>query len=189
MGVINRFFLMLGALALLVLSLVFLAVSTGVVPERSWLNEFRFVLAQQETVAASAVLLLFSLCCFFRACSANNVHEMHHGEFIAVSGTDGSVGIALEAVREMVKRVVSSVNGVRDAKAHISAKRDKTGASLSVSLQLVIGQNVNAAMLSKEVFSCVREQLGQTMNLKDVPIEISVVGITDTPPIRKHRVV
>ena len=189
MGFVNRFFLLIGTLVLFLVSAAVLTCSLGIVPERLWLNEIRFALRQQETVIASLVFLCVAfrlLACTF---SRSGSRETTHGEFLAVTGSMGSVGVAMDAIRDLVNRTVGLIGGVRDTKSHITMQKAKDGAAISVSLRLIIGQEKNVAALSETVSARVREQLAQTLGLTDVPIYVKIVGITDAAPIRKHRVV
>ena len=188
MGFINRFFLLIGTLVLLAASIVLLACVLGIVPERLWLNEIRFALGRQETIAAAAVLLLVSLRLLTCVFSSGRNRETHRGEFVAVANSMGTVCVAVDAIRELVNRVVSSVSGVRETKSHITVRKEKDGDVVSVSLRLVIGQEANAAALSEAVSARVCKQLAQTMGLLDVPVRVEIVGITDAAPARKHRV-
>ena len=72
MGIINRFFLFVFALFLVLLSLGVLAVCLQIVPEHYWLNELRFALGRQETIVASAAA-------FFLGDAASRRLSLLHG--------------------------------------------------------------------------------------------------------------
>ena len=60
---------------------------------------------------------------------------------------------------------------------------------LQLYLQLVLSAGADATRVAEEVKARVREQVEQFMGLKDVPVDITVAGVSDRIAERKHRVV
>ena len=189
MGIINRFFLFVFALFLALFSLCVLAVCLQVVPEHYWLNELRFVLARPETIAVSAVVFFISLHLVLLSFSRQAPRTVSQGELVMVDSSAGQVGVALEAVRGLVEKLVRDVRGVRDAKVKVKSLPKGEGEPLSVSLALIIGQESNVAEVSAAVSVVVSSHLHKVLGYSQVPVEVVVTDITNAAPDRKHRVV
>lgn len=189
MGIINRFFLFVTALFLALLSLGVLAVCLQVMPEHYWLNELRFVLGRQETLAVFAAAFFLSLHLVLLSFSRQPSKSVSHGELVMVESSAGQVGVALEAVRGLVEKLIRDVRGVRDAKVKVKALPQGEGAPLAVSLALIIGQETNVAEVSAAVASLVSGRLQKILGFSQVPVEVQIADITNAAPDRKHRVV
>lgn len=189
MGIITRFFLFLLSLGVALLSLGVLAIVLGLVPDSVWLNELRFAAAQQETAIATAVVLLVSLYLLLASFGSSKPKEKRHGELILVESSHGKTGVELEAVRELVDRLVRDVREVRDVRTKVSISGEKGAAPLALSLTLVIGQEASAGAVAEVVRERVQAQLFSALDLKDVPVVVTIKGITNAAPNRKQRVV
>ncbi len=189
MGIINRFFLFVFALFLVLLSLAVLAVCLQVVPEHYWLNELRFVLGRPETIVVSAVAFFLSLHLVLLSFSRQAPKSVSHGELVMVESSAGQVGVALDAVRSLVDKLVRDVRGIRDAKVKVKSAPKGAGEPLSVSLALIIGQETNVAEVSEAVSNMVSSQLQNILGYSQVPVEVLITDITNAAPDRKHRVV
>lgn len=189
MGIINRFFLFVFALFLVMLSLAVLAMCLQIVPEHYWLNELRFALGRPETIAVSAAAFFLSLHLMLLSFSRQAPKTVSHGELVMVESSMGEVGVALDAVRGLVDKLVRDVRGVRDAKVKVRSARKGEGEPLSVSLALIIGQETNVAEVSAAASGLVSAQLEKILGYSQVPVEVLITDITNAAPDRKHRVV
>lgn len=189
MGIISRFFLFLLSLGVALLSLVVLAVVLGLLPDSVWLNELKFAAAQQETAIASAVVLVVSLFLALATLGSSKPKEKRHGELILLESSHGKTGVELDAVRELVDRLVRDVRGVRDVRTKVSAVQKKDAPPLALELTLVIGQEAGAGAVADTVRECVQAQLASALDLRDVPVMVTIKGITNAAPNRKQRVV
>jgi uncharacterized alkaline shock family protein YloU len=99
------------------------------------------------------------------------------------------VGVALDAVRGLVEKLVRDVRGVRDAKVKVRSWPKGEGEPLSVSLALIIGQETNVAEVSAAASRLVSGQLEKILGFSQVPVEVLITDITNAAPDRKHRVV
>ena len=189
MGILNRFFLFVLTLFFVLLSLGVLAVCLQVVPEHYWLNELRFALGRTETVAVFAAVLFLSLHLLLVSCSRQAPKKVSHGELVMVESSMGEVGVALEAVRGLVEKLVREVRGVRDAKVKVCSAKKGEGEPLSVSLALIIGQETNVAEVSAAASQLISSRLEKILGYSQVPVEVLITDITNAAPDRKHRVV
>lgn len=189
MGIINRFFLFVFALFLALLSLCVLAACLQVVPEHYWLNELRFVLGRPETIATSAVVFFLSLHLVLLSFSRQSPKAVSHGELVMVESSAGQVGVALEAVRSLVDKLVRDVRGVRDARVKVRSLPKGEGEPLSVSMALIIGQETNVAEVSAAASAVVSSHLQKILGYSQVPVEVLITDITNAAPDGKHRVV
>ena len=189
MGIINRFFLFVFALFLVLLSLGVLAVCLQIVPEHYWLNELRFALGRQETIVASAAAFFLSMHLVLLSLSRQAPKAVSQGELVMVESSAGQVGVALDAVRGLVDKLVRDVRGVRDAKVKVRSMPKGEGEPLSISLALIIGQETNVAEVSAAASRLVSGQLEKILGYSQVPVEVLITDITNAAPDRKHRVV
>ena len=97
--------------------------------------------------------------------------------------------VALDAVRNFVDRLVRETHGVHDVRVKVQAKNHKDGASLAVALSLTVGREADIPKLSAQLAQHIQQQLAQSMELSEVPVDIVVADISDKQPARKHRVV
>lgn len=189
MGIINRFFLFVFTVFMVMLSLGVLAVCLQIVPEHYWLNELRFALGRTETMAGAVVVLLVSLHLLLLSFSRHTPKAVSHGELVMVKSQAGEVGVALDAVRGLVDKLVRDVRGVRDAKVKVFSVKKEGEPPLSVSLSLIIGQECNVADVSAAASELVSSHLSKVLGYGQVPVEVTIADITNASPDRKHRVV
>ncbi|MCI6158989.1 MAG: alkaline shock response membrane anchor protein AmaP [Selenomonadaceae bacterium] len=196
MGMMNRVLLFLAALLLLALSVLWLAVSLGAVPDTVWQNELLYALSRKEGVLAAAVILLLSV--HLLGVSVHREDEdalARRGEFLVVRSETGSCQVSLAAVRDLVDRTVREARAVRDVKVKPQVRRrkdKKTGEKLEqleLSLLLTVGREARIPALEQELEQKVAEALQRSLALTDVPLAIRVTDITDAQPVRTQRVV
>lgn len=196
MGMMNRVLLFLAALLLLALSVLWLAVSLGAVPDTVWQNEMLYALSRKEGVLAAAVILLLSV--HLLGVSVHRKDEdalARRGEFLVVRSKTGSCQVSLAAVRDLVDRTVREVRAVRDVKVkpQVCRRKDKkTGEKLEqleLSLFLTVGREARIPALEQELEQKAAEALQRSLDLTDVPLAIRVTDITDAQPVRTQRVV
>lgn len=196
MGMMNRVLLFLAALLLLALSVLWLAVSLGAVPDTVWQNELLYALSSKEGVLAAAVILLLSV--HLLGVSVHREDEdalARRGEFLVVRSKTGSCQVSLAAVRDLVDRTVREARAVRDVKVKPQVRRrkdKKTGETLEqleLSLFLTVGREARIPALEQELEQKVAEALQRSLALTDVPLAIRVTDITDAQPVRTQRVV
>ena len=189
MGIINRFLLLLLSLAAAVLSLAVIGAALGQLPETVWLAELRYALTRQETLAGAGVAFLISLKLLGQVFAGKKEQSTSKGEYVIASGPNGEVRVALDAVRNFVDRLARETHGVHDVRVKVQAKNHKDGASLAVALSLTVGREADIPKLSAQLAQHIQQQLAQSMELSEVPVDIVVADISDKQPARKHRVV
>ncbi|SFT34102.1 hypothetical protein SAMN02910356_00109 [Selenomonas sp. GACV-9] len=189
MGIINRFLLLLLSLAVAALSLAVLLAALGKLPEEVWLDSIRYALGRMETIAGAAVVFLLSLRLLGQVFARSGEQTTSKGEYVIESSANGEVRVALDAVRNLVDRLAREAHGVRDVRVKVQAKNHKDGATLALTLDLTVGREADVPKLSEQLKATVQQQLIQTMNLTDVPVNIVVADISDKQPAKKHRVV
>ena len=188
MGIINRFLLFFYGLAVGVLSLCVAAACLKFLPEHIWANELRYVVGQQEALMAALTFLVLSLYfvsySFFFGTSAPPPDK----DFVLVKSGTGDVRILMEAVCNLVEREARAVAFVRDVKAQVKAMPKEDGNPFRVGIRLVLLSGANVPHVSGEVASRVKTQLRQSMDLLDVPVEVTISDISNAP-VEKRRVV
>lgn len=189
MGIINRFLLLLLSLTAAALALAVIGAAAGWLPETVWLEELRYALTRKETLAGAGIAFLISLKLLGQVFARSKEKATSKGEYVIASGPDGEVRVALDAIRNFVDRLAREVHGVYDVRVKVQAKNHKEGATLAVALALTAGRQADIPKLSAQLAQHIQQQLAQTMELPEVPVDIVVADIADRQPARKHRVV
>lgn len=180
MGILNRLLLLPYTLCMMALVTAIVAVALRIVPENVWLNELRYVLSRQETLAVCGVFFLVSLKLFFAVFSRTSTSARTHGEFVVVDTRAGAVQVALSAVRGIVERVALSMQGVRTATVVISvrdAPKDSVGTPMQVELKITITDQTNLNTISEELTAKVHQELHDVLGIADVPVVLRVTEI------------
>lgn len=192
MGIINRFLLLVYALAVACLSLGVAALALQIVPEPILLNEYRYLMGEQQWPLVAGGVLVFLLSIHLIGCSfSGGSDERGGGELLVLHGKAGDVSVSLAAVHNLVEQTVQAVPGVRSLSARVSAvkKAAKGERALALRLAIVIGKEANAAAVSDDIRTEIRGALQDTMGVDDFALEIVVEDISNAPLAKKKRVV
>ncbi len=191
MGIMNRFLLLVYALFISVSVLGAAGVVLQLIPEGIFLNELHYVSARPETMAVLVVVFLLGIhligAALFSGTSSDKKKDVRSGEIALVTGEQGEVNIAVPAVKSLSERIALSVHGVRGAQAKLVTGR-KEGTPLTISMQLILLQGNSAPSIGTQVTRAVQQELAATLNLSNVPVEISITEISNAP-LEKKRVV
>lgn len=189
MGLINRFLLFIYTLAIALLSLGVIAICLDAVPEHMLWNEFTYAAAQWQTIAIAVVVFLWSIHLLGGSLSGRKSARKDR-EVILVHGAAGDVGVAVEAVRNMIDRSVRTVYGVRDVKAAVTAeRRSETDSFVNIDLRIVIGQEKNVAGISDAIHEVVRQHMEDILGMGDFGLHVAVKDISNAAVAKKQRVV
>lgn len=189
MSIINRFLLLWLSLIGAGLSAAVLGAASCFLPEQVWLEQLRFALGRQETVAAAVLVLLISLKLLAAVFRRQGEPTGSKGEYVISSSPQGEVRVALDAIRNLVDQLARETHGVRDAKVKVVARKGKNSDALSLQLRLVIGREADVTKMSDELTRAIQQRLEKIMALSDVPVDIVVSDVTDGAPVKRHRVV
>ena len=189
MGMINRLFLLFQTLCMIAMSVAVLGAATTLLPEQLWLNEAHYALTRYETVIIAVCLMLISIRLLAAVFRRADKKTRGKGEYVIESSPNGEVRVSLEAIRLLSDRLAREVQGVRDVHVQLQSPKKQSGTALSLTLDLVIGQEAEISSLSSQIMEKIRRHLDHMMSLNDIPIQIVVSEVTDAAPVRKHRVV
>lgn len=192
MGIINRFLLLLYALAVACLSLGVAALALQIVPEPMLLNEYRYLVNAQQWQVVAGGVLVFLLSIHLIGCSFSGGSEAREGgELLVLHGKAGDVGVSQDAVHNLVEQTVQAISGVRSLRAKVSIlkKAAKGAPQLALRLAIVIGKEANAAVVSDDIRAEIRRCMKDTVGIDDFALEIVVEDISNAPLTKKKRVV
>lgn len=192
MGFINRLLLLLYALAVACLSLGVAALALQIVPEPMLLNEYRYLMGQQQWSLVAGGGLVFLLSIHLIGCSFScGSTERSGGEFLVLHGKAGDVSVSLGAVHNLVEETARTVSGVRSLKTRVSTEKAaaKGERALTLRLAIVIGKEANAAVVSDDIRTEIRRYMRDTLGVDDFSLEIVVEDISNAPLTKKKRVV
>lgn len=190
MGLINRFLLFLYTLCVAFLSLGVILLVLHVIPERNVWNEYQYLTANWQTGAGALLFFLLSVHLWFCSMSSGNGGSgAKSGDVILVNGDNGTVEVTLDAVRDMVKRITSNVNGVHESKISCKLRRDKEhGDRLIVEVHINVGQDRSVGTISDEIRTKAGSCIENIVGVKDYAIAVSVDSIVSGAVARKRRV-
>ena len=191
MGVINRFFLFLYALAGILLAIGISAAAFQVLPEHYVQDVYTLFMEQWEAMAAAlAILFLLGIHFLVYSLMGSSQHVREEKEVILVHGESGDVKVAVEAVRSMIEKVTRMISGVRDAKIRVQAVQDAgADTAVKIGIRIVIGQEQNVAAVSDDIRKVVGQHLEQTVGVRNFTLDIAVDGISNAAVTKKQRVV
>lgn len=195
MGFLNRLILFFYTLSVAILSLGVIVVALGFVPTHILQNEYQYVISmQKELIIGAAIVFLLSvhlLACSFS--SRKNMLESAHGEVFIVTGNTGQVSVSLQALCHLVERIAIATTGVRDAKVKVTQRKDvqdgKDIHTLYTELRLILGREVEAAIVSDALRDQIGAELSHTVGIDHPVIKIHVEDISNAPIAKKKRVV
>lgn len=191
MGLVNRFFLFLYALAGVVLALGTAVFFLQLVPEYYLRELYDGAMGQWDIVAGTAAavfLLSVHFLVYSLMGSAKKAHE--EKEVILIHSAAGDVKVAVDAVKNMIEKVTRMTSGVRDAKIRVRAeKTSEVDSFVKIGIHIVIGQEQNVAEVSDTIRASVRQHLEQTVGVKDFALDIAVDDISNAAVTKKQRVV
>lgn len=184
----NRFLLLIYTLCIGLASLAVAGVCLKLVPEQLWKNAVFFAADRWETLGASALVFLFSLYLLSVSVTPSKKKtEKVPDELTLDGGDNGQVKVSVEAVKRLAERVACAIHGVRET--HVKLYSPKSGEStVGLGLELVLLQGVSVPDIGNQAAQAVRRELGDTMNLTDLKVDVSVSDITNAP-VDKKRVV
>ncbi|MBQ9478321.1 MAG: alkaline shock response membrane anchor protein AmaP [Selenomonadaceae bacterium] len=189
MGIISRFLLLLYSLAVGAVIVIVGAACLGVMPENYWQPSLKFILAQPETLAVLAVMLLLSLFFLTRVFASNSktVESVARDEIILQQGQVGEVKVSIDAIQRITERAALTVNGVRESSAVIL--KGGKGSPITVKLDIVLGQGFAAPTVSENAINAIDKAILVALQLPEVPVEVKVKDITNAVIERRQRVV
>ena len=192
MGLINRFLLLLYALAVAAAAVGVAALCFGVVPRTFVLEQAAFWLSRWETVGGAVIVFLASLyvivtCVFHREAKPDKEKEA-----VVIRSETGEVRVAVPAVAEMAEKIASKIYGVESVSANVSSTppkaNEKGSSSVVVGLQVGINDGHNVAAISDAIRTTVSEHMAKTLGFTGCAINISVTEIAEEVAAKKPRV-
>lgn len=191
MGVINRFFLFIYALAVGVLLAVAATVAFHFVPESVWINDLRVALARHEFFMGLGVFSLFSLYFILYALlvKQHTSDQISEDEVVLAQGKDGNIRVARDAVQNLAEKEAAEAHAVRSVRAEMfrQNKSDASPFRLELSVIMLVGADV--ATVTKDVTERIRRRFAKTFGISEVPISVTVTEITNAPVENQKRVV
>ena len=189
MGIIRRLILLFYIPIVLAALVVCAGVCLRLIPERVWQSELNYWIAQDETLAALAVMALAGLILWTAVFSrkASTDLTMASGDIPFEVGKPGEVRVAVSAITSVVESAAVTVSGVRAASA--SVYRQSGEIPIKVRLAIVLGQGFSAPKVSAATVAAIDDALLTVLHLPKVPVEVSVEEITHAIVERDKRVV
>ena len=189
MGIIRRLILLFYVPIVLAALVACAGVCLRLIPEKVWLGEVKFWIAQEETLAAIAVMAVASLILWTAVFSRKASQDLTaaSGDIPFEVGKPGEVKVATSAIISVVESAAVTVNGVRAASA--SVYRQSGEMPIKIRLAFVLGQGFSAPKIIEAAVAAIDDALLTVLHLPKVPVEVSVEEITHAIVERDKRVV
>ena len=192
MGFINRFLLLIYALAVACLALGVATLALQIVPESMLLNEYRYLMTEQQWPLVAGGIVAFLLSIHLIGCSfSSGAEERTSGDLLVLHGKVGDVSVSLDAVHNLVEQTASTIAGVRSLKVKVSVLKTsvKEEARLALRIAIVIGKETNAAAVGDDIRAEVQRYMQETLGVDDFAMDVVVEDISNAPLAKKKRVV
>lgn len=189
MGIIRRLILLFYIPAVLAVLAICAGVCLKLIPEKLWQSELKFLIAQDETLIAIAIMALAGVILWTAVFSRKASTDLTaaSGTVHLEVGKPGEVKVAVNAIISVVERAAITVNGVREASAAVY--KQSGDMPIKVRLAIVLGQGFSAPKVSEAAVVAVDEALLTTLQLPKVPVEVTVEEVTHAIIERDKRVV
>lgn len=190
MGYFNRFILFLYALAIAALSLGAVVICLHIVPMYALTNELKYLLSRQETLIGAGVFFLLSIYLLGCSISSGGSGKKNEKDILLIKGASGVVKVAVDAVKSLVEKTAVSLQGVREAKAEISAQnRNNADPVVSVVMHVSLGPDQNVVAVSDTIREAVIRDLEQVAGITEHSVNVIVSDISNAAVSKKKRVV
>lgn len=188
MGIIRRLILLFYVLAIMVALVICAGVCLKIIPTNVWQRELDFIIAQQETLAVLAVMLLASWILLTGVFSRSKGGlSVASGDIHLEVGKPGEVKVTVPAIVSVVESAAITVSGVREVEA--SVYRQDDAIPIRVRLVITLGQGFSAPRVSESVVATINDALRTALELENVPVEVKVNEVTHAIIEREKRVV
>lgn len=190
MGYINRFLLLIYALAIAAVALGTIVLCFHILPTDEVLNEVKFLLSRWETIATAAVVFLLSVHLLGCAVSTDSAFGHSSGEFLLLTGATGKVTVTVEAIKNLIEKSVLAVSGVRDVKSKVKTVTLKDGSpELNIQLFLSVGQDRRVTGIADSVRNDVIQNVEKVFGLAACNVEVEISDHVSGTPSKGPRVV
>lgn len=190
MGIINRFLLFVYAGVALLTALFVIAFALKAFPERVVFNEVVFLLHQPMTLNIAGVFAFFSvyflLYAFFVGEKKKKAAPVRND--VVIKTPTGEVRIAKTAIESLADREATSVSGVRESVANVTASDKESEPALSLKLSLIMLSSANVPKVSDEVTNAVKSRIFDSLGIQDAPVELFVSELNAMSAENQKRV-
>lgn len=129
--------------------------------------------ASKITLGVSVIFILLSLKCIFFSSSSNDKAKDTQG--ILLKNENGELLISKETLDSMIKSAVSGFDNVKECTPKISVNEEN---EISITLQIVVGENVILKELATNLQEKVKEELKKTSDLEVKKVNIKVLNLS-----------
>ena len=183
-GYFNRFVLFLYALAIALASLGLAALCLHLLPQAVIENEMTFLLSRWETLAGAAVAFLWSV--HLMGCSLSSDKAPEETEAVVLRGAGGEVRVAVAAIRDMVEKSALTIDGVLDARAKVSARRQGEASALEIALRVAVEEKENVAALADLIRAEVWQRVTGTLGMNEVALDVAVTELRAAAKVQRR---
>lgn len=184
MGYFNRFLLFLYALGIALASLGLAALCLHLLPQAVIENEMAFLLSRWETLAGAAVAFLWSV--HFMRCNLSTGKAPEETEAVVLRGAGGEVRVAVAAVRDMVEKSALTIDGVLNAQAKVSARRQGEASTVEIALRVAVEEKENVAALSDRIRAEVRQRVTGTLGMNEFALDVAVTELRSAAKVQRR---
>lgn len=190
MQIIDRIILALYTLAITVLTLGIIVLTLQFFSEEFIWTNFMFVISRWETGGIAVIFLLMSL--RLLKVSLTRSRASQNDEAVIIHTAIGDVRIAVIAIKNLVEKVIRSINGIRDVKIYIIVERRQQNqlenTNVRIESKIVVSPESDVIRISDQIQQMVKEKIKTTIGIEVDEIDVLVEDISNAG-IQKQRVV
>lgn len=172
MGLFNRVLLTLFSLALAVLFGVLLMVA--VIPWTTPIQFIQDVLANKDQRLIFGVISALFLVISVKFLLTSITLKQPSKNTVVQENKYGQIKISLNAIENLVRRMVSQVKGIRDVKVKVREFPE----GVSIYIQAIVSPDIQIPIISEEIQKIVREKVYETTGVTVLDVRILVDNIS-----------
>lgn len=179
MDLFKRIAVLFFSASMIVASLVYLALASGLVPWYMAETYVKPLIGSVPMIGAGAAWLAWSIMLVVLFSHGQRTIS-HEGEIVVGGGDSGKVNIAPTVITGVAGKAASEVNGVREAFAEVIASNngDNPAVTLKVGLVISNGTDRNALELGEEARMKAEEAVKAITGLNAVTVDIHIVEVS-----------
>lgn len=169
MSIVDRIFLALMSLVLLLVSSTVLMYSAGIISLKFLGTSLNLYYGRWEVGIVAALILLISVRFLVMAVKTDKVQEI-----IVSSGELGKVGVSFNAIESLVQKVIQENPQVKETKVYLKGR----DGGLGIRIRLSIEQDIVIPAMAEELQSNIKEYIQITSGtiVKEVSVNVDRVS-------------
>jgi uncharacterized alkaline shock family protein YloU len=175
LGILDRLFILLSILFLIVSSLTAFSLCLGILPLQILETSFSTLNGRFDLAVGALLVLFVGIRLLYLTLS-----KQRRVKSIEVKGELGNIKISLQAIENLVHKVVREVPGVRQTKAKVKLVAE----GVEIGLKAVINPEHNIPRVAETLQELIGQQVQETMGIRVEQTEVLVENISGSKELK-----